>query len=154
LFRYRLKVVFAESCTAGLASALLAEVPGISSQHCGGMVVYRIETKQQYLGISAELLAKHDAVSERIAREMAERVLQRTPEADFAASVTGHLGPNAPEGMDGLVFIATASRENPVGTIAAAFHCLPHEDRVARQKAAAAEVLKRLADQIETLAGR
>lgn len=154
LFQHDLKVVFAESCTAGLASATLAAEAGISSRHCGGMIVYRNETKQQYLGISAALLEEFDAVSERIAREMAERVLERTPEADFAASVTGHLGPNAPEGKDGLVFIGIARRGDSAGAIAAAFHCSPDENRVARQKSVAAEVLKRLADEIERIVGR
>ena len=154
LVQHRLKVVFAESCTAGLASAMLAEVPGISSHHCGGVVVYRNETKQQYLGIPAELLAVHDAVSAPIAREMVERVLGLTPEADYAAAVTGHLGPNAPEGKDGLVFIAIAQRDRPAETLVEAFHCSPSEERVDRQRTVAIEVLKRLADRIESLAGR
>ena len=47
------KIVFAESCTGGLVSGALTKIPGISQCHCGGVVVYRNETKQAYLGISA-----------------------------------------------------------------------------------------------------
>ena len=133
---------------------MLAKVPGISNHHCGGMVVYRNETKHQYLGISARLLAQHDAVSERIAREMAERILKLTPEADYAAAVTGHLGPNAPAGRDGQVFIAIARRGNRMECAVETFQCSPDDGRVARQKKVALEVLIRLASQIEALAGR
>lgn len=150
----QLKVVFAESCTAGLASATLAKAPGVSNHHCGGMVVYRNETKQQYLGISPRLLAQHDAVSERIAREMAERVLKQTPEADYAAAVTGHLGPTAPEGMDGLVYIAIARRTRRIECRVAPYQCSKGDGRVARQRKVAVEVLERLAATIESTAGR
>ena len=44
------KVVFAESCTGGLVSGALTKIPGISNYHCGGVVVYRNETKRAYLG--------------------------------------------------------------------------------------------------------
>lgn len=154
LAEHQLKVVFAESCTAGLASATLARVPGISNHHCGGMVVYRNATKRQYLGISARLLAQHDAVSERIAREMAQRVLWLTPEADYAAAVTGHLGPHAPKGQDGLVYIAIARRAKRSGCTVDSFQCAAHDERAIRQKKVAIEVLERLARAIETSAGR
>src|SRR6185436_14313548 len=91
-----LKVVFAESCTGGLVAGALTQVPGISDHHCGGVVVYRNETKRAYLGISERLLKNPGAVSEVVAREMATRVLDLTPEADISAAVTGHLGPGAP----------------------------------------------------------
>jgi nicotinamide-nucleotide amidase len=105
-----LKIVFAESCTAGLCAASLSSVPGISRFLCGGMVVYRNETKTAYLGISANILKKYDAVSNRVAQLMAEAVLARTPEADWAFSVTGHLGPQAPTALDGVVYLGAASR--------------------------------------------
>lgn len=139
------KVVFAESCTAGLASAVLAAVPGISEFHCGGMVVYRNETKQQYLGITSRLLATHGAVSERIAREMATRVLERTDEAHYSAAVTGHLGPNAPAGQDGLVFIAVAHRDKRIHCQVERFLCEPGDPRTTRQRKVAQAVLERLA---------
>lgn len=102
------KVVFAESCTGGLVSGTLTRVSGISKYHCGGMVVYREATKVAYLGIPRTLLARCGAVSPQVAALMAENVLKRTPEADVALSVTGHLGPQAPPELDGKVFIGLA----------------------------------------------
>ncbi len=105
------RVVFAESCTAGLVSAALAQVPGISEFHCGSAVVYRLDTKTRWLDVPAELLIDPGPVSEAVARAMAVGVLMKTPEADWAASITGHLGPNAPEELDGLVFLGIARRD-------------------------------------------
>src|SRR4029078_7667198 len=64
------KVVFAESCTGGLVSGALTKIPGISNHHCGGMVVYRNETKMAYLGIPAKLLDRPGPVSAEIAELM------------------------------------------------------------------------------------
>src|SRR5262245_64415356 len=83
------KVVFAESCTGGLVSGSLTKIPGISSYHCGGVVVYRNETKQAYLDIPAALLKQPGPVSREVAEQMAQRVLAKTPEANLAAAVTG-----------------------------------------------------------------
>jgi nicotinamide-nucleotide amidase len=104
------KVVFAESCTGGLVSGALTKIPGISNYHCGGVVVYRNETKMAYLGIPATVLKNPGPVSEKVAALMAVRILEMTPEADVAVSVTGHLGPKAPEDLDGLVFSSVAWR--------------------------------------------
>jgi len=107
----RRRIVFAESCTAGLVSAILARVPGVSEWHCGSAVVYRLDTKHRWLGVSQALLDDPGPVSREVAVAMAAGVLERTPEADFAAAVTGHLGPNAPDDQDGLIWVAVASRE-------------------------------------------
>jgi nicotinamide-nucleotide amidase len=107
------RVVFAESCTGGLISAALAQIPGVSDFHCGSAVVYRLDTKAKWLGIDPGLLVDPGPVSEIVARLMAAGVLSRTPEADWAASVTGHLGPNAPSDQDGLVYLAIG-RKDPV----------------------------------------
>lgn len=104
------RIVFAESCTGGLVSASLARVPGISDFLCGSAVVYRLDTKAKWLGVSEPLLVDPGPVSEVVAREMAHGVLAHTPEADLAASITGHLGPNAPVDQDGLIFIGVAHR--------------------------------------------
>lgn len=114
----QLRIVLAESCTGGLISAVLAKIPGISELHCGSAVTYRLETKQEWLGISAAVLRKQGPVSRLIAAEMAERILERTPEADIAASVTGHLGPGAPQRQDGLIYVGIAQRANSNSTIA------------------------------------
>ena len=149
------RVVFAESCTAGLVSASLAKVPGISEHHCGSAVTYRNDSKHRWLGVSADLLDRPGPVSNVVACEMAEGILRRTPEADWAGSVTGHLGPNAPQRYDGVVYVGIARR---VGTargkrgeivVKAAKHRLTSEGRNARQHEAAAWVLGRLRLAIE-----
>lgn len=104
------KIVFAESCTGGLVSGALTRVPGISRFLCGGMVTYRNETKTAYLQVPAKLLRDPGPVSEIVAREMAVGILKHTPEAEWSAAVTGHLGPHAPVELDGVVFIAVAER--------------------------------------------
>ena len=104
------RIVFAESCTAGLVSATLARIPGISEYLCGSAVVYRLDTKAKWLGVPEEMLINPGPVSESVARAMALGALSKTPEADIAASVTGHLGPNAPGHQDGLVFVGLAER--------------------------------------------
>jgi len=112
LLRQRdLRIVFAESCTAGLIAATLAETPGISEWLCGSSVVYQIETKAEWLGISRESLKRPGPVSLVVAEAMAVGVLERTPHADVSASITGHLGPDAPVRQDGLIYAAIAMRD-------------------------------------------
>jgi PncC family amidohydrolase len=145
-----LKVVFAESCTGGLVSGSLTKIPGISEHHCGGMVVYRNETKAAFLDIPRKLLNDPGPVSRPVADLMAWRVLNQTPEADLSAAVTGHLGPNAPANLDGLVFVAIAVRKSA----AIAVHelrCRRHDSRVVRQRWVVERMLELLA---EVLAGK
>tara|TARA_R110002111_G_scaffold256979_2_gene324540 strand:+ start:9398 stop:9958 length:561 start_codon:yes stop_codon:yes gene_type:complete len=106
------KLVTAESCTGGLVATLLTSLPGISDYYCGSAVVYRWDTKMKWLGVQPETLAKYTDVSRETAREMALGVLNQTPEASLAASITGHLGPNAPTHQDGLICIAVAHRSS------------------------------------------
>lgn len=102
------RIVFAESCTGGLVSAALVTVPGISAYHCGSAVVYRYDTKTQWLGVRSELLVDPGPVSAEVAEAMARGVLANTPEADVAVSITGDLGPNAPTETDGVVCVGWA----------------------------------------------
>lgn len=102
------RIVFAESCTAGLISATLARVPGVSNWLCGSSVVYRLDTKTRWLGVPESMLIDLGPVSEPVARLMAVGVLQRTPEASISASITGHLGPGAPPEQDGLIYVGIA----------------------------------------------
>jgi nicotinamide-nucleotide amidase len=143
-----LKVVFAESCTGGLVSGALSKIPGISNHHCGGVVVYRNETKMAWLEIPATILAKPGPVSEEVARLMAERVLKKTPEADIAVSVTGHLGPHAPAALDGVVFSAAARRGKATKT--RKWRCSRDKSRVRRQRWVVEQVLDFLGDQLES----
>ena len=106
-------LVCAESCTAGLVAATLAGIPGASQHLCGSAVVYRNATKTGWLGVPTEVLddpARGD-VCEETARLMAVGVLANTPEATVSVSVTGHLGPGSPTGLDGVVDIGWAERD-------------------------------------------
>jgi PncC family amidohydrolase len=147
------KVVFAESCTGGLLSGALTAVPGISDFHCGGVVVYRNATKTAYLGIRADQLKKLGPVSSEVAELMARRVLEKTPEAEIAVSVTGHLGPKAPARLDGRVYAAVAWKQ-PGGNLAdfrvksARFRCHMADSRVARQRWVVEQVLELLGREI------
>ncbi len=121
------RFVVAESCTSGLIAAVLGRVPGASNVFCGSTVVYRNDTKSRWLGIPPSTFDRYDAVSERVAVEMAERVLDQTPEAGLSASITGHLGPGSPPGLDGTVYTAIALRHNE--TLVQKFVIFPEKQR-------------------------
>lgn len=96
-----LRIATAESCTGGLISAALTEVPGSSDVFERGFVTYSNTAKQEMLGVRAETLEAFGAVSEEVAREMAEGALAHSA-AQLAVSVTGIAGPGGsahkPEG--------------------------------------------------------
>ncbi|HUE71634.1 MAG TPA: CinA family protein [Pirellulaceae bacterium] len=153
LKRRQFKVVFAESCTGGLVSGALTQIPGISRFHCGGMVVYRSETKAQWLGIPAEDLKRPGPVSQKVTKLLAEEILRRTPEASISLAVTGHLGPKAPKRLDGVVFFQIALRktdgtpENVAGLLAQYAAAISRQER---QRRAVEDALKVLGDFLET----
>ena len=103
-------LALAESCTGGFIANRITNVPGASAVLLAGLVTYSNEAKEQFLGVRRETLAQHGAVSEPVAREMADGVRARTG-ADFAIAVTGIAGPTGgtPEKPLGTVFIALAS---------------------------------------------
>jgi nicotinamide-nucleotide amidase len=107
------RLVCAESCTAGLISATLAGIPGASLRLCGSAVVYRNATKTGWLGIPQLILddPTRGDVCEETAAAMAHGVLLVTPEATVSVSVTGHLGPGSPQGLDGVVYLGWARRD-------------------------------------------
>ena len=143
LGKHNTRIVLAESCTGGLATAALAEVAGISNYLCGAAVVYREVTKQQWLEVSADDIAQYTAESDPVARQMAIGVLQRTSEADVAVSITGHLGPAAPRDVDGIVYIGLARRNlGNVECCSVSRHTLTQTDRGARQREAAILLLE------------
>ena len=94
----------------GLVSATLTRIPGVSSWLCGSAVTYQNETKQAWLDVTEHDLREFTAVSEQVTRVMAAEVLAKTPQADLAVAVTGHLGPDAPAEMDGIIYVAGALR--------------------------------------------
>jgi len=109
-------VALAESCTGGSIAQQLTNVPGSSAYFRGGVVAYANEAKRSLLGVPEALLAEHGAVSEPVARAMAEGARQRFG-SDFALATTGISGPDGgtPEGTPekpvGLVHIALARAE-------------------------------------------
>lgn len=106
-------LVTAESCTAGLIAATLARVPGMSNVLAGGFVVYQIESKVAWLNISAAIIGQHGVVSSEVAQLMAEGALRNAPHATMGISITGHLGPDAPEDLDGVAWLGFAQRNRP-----------------------------------------
>ena len=111
LQRHALLVVTAESCTGGLIAALLTEVPGSSGMVERGFVTYSNAAKTELLGVSGDMIARHGAVSEEVARAMADGALSRTP-AHVALSVTGIAGPDGgtAEKPVGLVYLGVAAK--------------------------------------------
>lgn len=106
-----LKLVTAESCTGGLVAAALTAVAGSSSVFDRGFVTYSNEAKTEILGVPKSLIEKHGAVSEPVARAMAEGAIAHS-RSDLAVSITGVAGPDGgtAEKPVGLVHFATARR--------------------------------------------
>jgi len=103
-------LALAESCTGGGIAHRITNVPGASAVLLAGLVTYSNAAKEKFLGVRAETLAAHGAVSEPIAREMAEGTRKKTG-ADYALSVTGIAGPSGGSETKpvGIVFIGLAS---------------------------------------------
>jgi nicotinamide-nucleotide amidase len=107
-----LKIATAESCTGGLIAAMLTEVPGSSEVFERGFVTYSNEAKTEQLGVPAEVIEMHGAVSEEVARAMAVGALRHS-RADIAVAVTGVAGPGGGSAAKpvGLVHLAVARRD-------------------------------------------
>ncbi len=107
-----LRVATAELCTGGLVAAALTEIAGSSDVVECGLVAYSNEAKVALLGVPPSLIAAQGAVSEPVARAMAEGALSRAPAADLGVSVTGVAGPGGGTALKpvGLVYIAAARR--------------------------------------------
>ncbi len=91
-----LMVATAESCTGGMVAAALTDIPGSSAVVERGFVTYTNDAKREMLGVSAESLDTHGAVSEPVAREMAEGALSHS-HAQIAVAITGIAGPGGSE---------------------------------------------------------
>ena len=107
--RSGLRIATAESCTGGLIAALLTEIPGSSDVLERGFVVYSNRAKSDLLGVPAQLIEEHGAVSETVARAMAQGALARS-DAQLSIAVTGIAGPGGGSAGKpiGLVHIAAA----------------------------------------------
>lgn len=101
--QHDVRVSVAESCTAGLFSKLLTDVPGVSKYFAGGMVTYNDQIKNRVLGVPMALLEEHGAVSEEVALEMGKRI-RTIMETEIGIGITGIAGPTSDH------------RNTPIGT--------------------------------------
>jgi PncC family amidohydrolase len=141
-------VAVAESCTGGLLGALITDHPGSSTYFLGGVVAYSDRAKQDLLGVDADLLDRHGAVSAPVEEAMAAGARSRFG-ASIAASITGIAGPGAAgTGKPvGLTYIGIAS---PAGTSSREYRF--RGDRWSNRRQAAGEALLLLIDAASTLA--
>jgi nicotinamide-nucleotide amidase len=127
------RVALAESCTGGLLASILTSVPGASAVIDVGVVAYANSMKERVLGVPAKLLAAHGAVSDPVARALAEGA-RRVAGATWGVGITGIAGPTGgtPEKPVGTVFIALAG---PPGTSGVQRLYRGDRDRIRRQAA-------------------
>ncbi|MBR6325218.1 MAG: competence/damage-inducible protein A [Lachnospiraceae bacterium] len=112
LIANQLTVATAESCTGGMLSARLINVPGVSEVLKTGLVTYSNKAKRRLLGVKKATLQKHTAVSRQVAEEMLKGLGTMT-KADLTVSITGYAGPDAAEGQEiGLVYIGCGLKGN------------------------------------------
>lgn len=113
LKEHHLKVATAESCTGGLIAKRITDVPGASEVFECGIISYANGIKHKVLGVSEDDLNKYGAVSEPVAKQMAQGAL-KVSGADIAVSVTGIAGPDSDSTGKpvGLVYIGLADKEN------------------------------------------
>jgi nicotinamide-nucleotide amidase len=136
----RLTLAVAESCTGGLLAALVTDQPGSSAYFLGGVVAYSDQAKREQLGVDAELLREHGAVSAPVAVAMAEGARSRFG-STLAAGVTGIAGPDSDGSSKpvGLTFVAVSS---PDGSASHEFNF--GGDRWSNRRQAAGEALQLL----------
>ena len=108
----KLTIGVAESCTGGMLGERLTSIPGSSDVFLGGVIAYHNEVKKGLLGVSAQDLERHGAVSEQVALQMAAGIREQTG-ADVGVAVTGIAGPGGgtPEKPVGLVWVAVHASE-------------------------------------------
>jgi nicotinamide-nucleotide amidase len=106
-----LRIATAESCTGGMIAAALTDIGGSSDVFERGFVTYSNAAKTELIGVPADLIVHHGAVSVHVAREMAIGALKHSP-ADVAVAVTGIAGPGGGTEAKpvGLIYLATARR--------------------------------------------
>ena len=103
-------IVTAESCTGGMIAAALTDIPGASAAVYGGYVTYANSAKSRMIHVQARLIRDYGAVSNQVARAMADGA-RNTARADYAVAVTGIAGPDGGSERKpvGLVYIAVSS---------------------------------------------
>lgn len=113
----RMRIATAESCTGGLLTGLLTEIPGSSDVVACGFVTYSNAAKTAMLGVAATLVEARGAVSPEVAEAMADGVLRHST-AEIAVSITGVAGPGggSPSKPVGLVYLVAMRRGGPIAT--------------------------------------
>ena len=104
LMQHRKTITVAESCTGGLLTKLITDIPGASEYFTHGWITYSNRAKTELLGVPKKLIEKHGAVSEQVASAMAIAARQKA-KSDFAIAITGIAGP------------AGGSKQKPVGLV-------------------------------------
>lgn len=134
----------AESCTSGRIAAILTSVSGASDYFQGGMVVYQDRLKTRFLGVSPELIAEHDVVSEAVVRQMAIGCLVLY-DTDYSICSTGYTGGGSARVAAGTVWLAVGHR-TPSGTPEIHTFCLTQDKgREANTSTAARTAVSELA---------
>jgi len=141
-----LRVTTAESCTGGLVAAAICSIPGASDIFDRGFVTYTNRAKEEMLGVQGDMLADFGAVSEPVARMMAEGALNNS-RAHIAVAITGVAGPGGGSAMKpvGTVHIATA---RSTAGIRHRHEVFDSETRIGVQMAAVAVALQMMRDAI------
>ena len=148
-----LRLATAESCTGGLIAAVLTSIAGCSFVLERGFVTYSNDAKTELLGVPSGLIAEFGAVSEPVARSMAEGALARS-HADIAVSVTGIAGPDggSAEKPVGLVHFACARRDNPTEHVRMLFGEVARDEIMRASVLQAFTLIRRQATQGSALA--
>jgi nicotinamide-nucleotide amidase len=141
----KLRIATAESCTGGLIGGLLTEIPGSSDVFERGFIVYSNRAKQDMLGVPGDLIADMGAVSEAVARAMAEGAVENS-HAHLAVAVTGVAGPGGGTKMKpvGLVHLAAARENHSILHEAHRFGDLGRSEIRLKAVEASLELLRRL----------
>ena len=111
-----LRIVTAESCTGGLIAAALTEIPGASNVVERGFVAYSNAAKTELLGVPADLIEAHGAVSPEVAQAMAEGALARAP-AELSVAITGIAGPGGATNAKPVGLVQLAAARKGAGTL-------------------------------------
>ena len=141
-----LRIVTAESCTGGMVAAAICSIPGASDVFDRGFVTYSNRAKQEMLGVPGDLIADLGAVSEPVARMMAEGALENS-NAHLSVAITGVAGPGGGTRMKpvGTVHIATVRTNHGLTHRAELFEL---ETRPEIQEAAARSALEMLRERL------
>ena len=147
----KLTIATAESCTGGLAGALLTDIAGSSDVFERGFITYSNAAKHELLGVTEGMLAQYGAVSEEVAREMAGGALRHS-HASLSVAITGIAGPGggSPQKPVGLVHIASARKD---GRIIASKNLFGNRGRQQVRLAALAKAIEMLTAQARANGG-